>query len=381
MEDSSGRLAILPIQHPDIWEKYKKLRDCFWIQEEIFGELAKDGAHWAALGPDIQHFIKHILAFFAVSDAIVNKVIGDKIAPQIKIKELEFWYHMQEVNEDIHNATYSELVMAYISDESERDKIFHAVENFPVIKNKIDFITKYTGIGNEVDGKLSDKEMKTLESMMAFIKVASGALPAGKMAQELAEWADFVAKKAEERAPIAGNEGQLGLCILTNIITEGLFFSSSFCAIFWVYHQYRKLPGLTKANEFISRDEGLHTQMGIDLFRHKLAIKPSEAKVAEMMQEAVGIEIEFVTETLPVRLLGMNANLMIQYVKFVADTLMIQLGYKKIYNEDNPFPFMYKMSTGVRITDFFADNNVSEYVRNSANNNSDNSKLDFSEDF
>tara|TARA_Y200000002_G_scaffold123323_1_gene101139 strand:+ start:283 stop:1173 length:891 start_codon:yes stop_codon:yes gene_type:complete len=276
---------------------YKKQMDCFWRAEEI--DLSKDIKHWATLNNDEQHFIKHILAFFAASDGIVLENLGQRFMNEVQIAEARAAYGFQIMMENIHSETYSLLIDTLVKEEREKTNLFEAINNFPCIKKKADWAIKW----------INDKRSSFATRLIAFAAV------------------------------------------------EGIFFSGSFCSIYWLKKR-GLMPGLTFSNELISRDEGMHTDFAVLLFS-KLEKKPKKAKVIDLIKEAVVIEQEFITEALPCKLIGMNAKLMKQYIEFVADRLIVQLGYPKIYNSANPFDFMEMISLEGK-TNFF-EKRVGDY--------------------
>ena len=288
---------MFPIIDEDIWKMYKKQMDCFWRAEEI--DLSKDIKHWATLNNDEQHFIKHILAFFAASDGIVLENLGQRFMNEVQIAEARAAYGFQIMMENIHSETYSLLIDTLVKEEREKTNLFEAINNFPCIKKKADWAIKW----------INDKRSSFATRLIAFAAV------------------------------------------------EGIFFSGSFCSIYWLKKR-GLMPGLTFSNELISRDEGMHTDFAVLLFS-KLEKKPKKAKVIDLIKEAVVIEQEFITEALPCKLIGMNAKLMKQYIEFVADRLIVQLGYPKIYNSANPFDFMEMISLEGK-TNFF-EKRVGDY--------------------
>ena len=297
LTENENRYVMFPIIDEDIWKMYKKQMDCFWRAEEI--DLSKDIKHWATLNNDEQHFIKHILAFFAASDGIVLENLGQRFMNEVQIAEARAAYGFQIMMENIHSETYSLLIDTLVKEEREKTNLFEAINNFPCIKKKADWAIKW----------INDKRSSFATRLIAFAAV------------------------------------------------EGIFFSGSFCSIYWLKKR-GLMPGLTFSNELISRDEGMHTDFAVLLFS-KLEKKPKKAKVIDLIKEAVVIEQEFITEALPCKLIGMNAKLMKQYIEFVADRLIVQLGYPKIYNSANPFDFMEMISLEGK-TNFF-EKRVGDY--------------------
>jgi ribonucleotide reductase beta subunit family protein with ferritin-like domain len=298
LTEDENRFVMFPIEHNDIWKMYKKSVDCFWRAEEI--DMSKDMAHWNALTEQEQFYIKMILAFFAASDGIVIENLGMRFMSEVQISEARAFYGFQIAMENIHSETYSLLIESYIKDKNEKHKLFNAIDNFPCIKKKADWSIKW----------INDKRASFASRLLAFA------------------------------------------CV------EGIFFSGAFCSIYWLKKR-GLMPGLTFSNELISRDEALHTEFAVLLYK-KLEKKLKKSKVHEMIKEAVEIEKEFITEALPCRLIGMNSTLMGQYIEFVADRLVLQLGYEAIYNATNPFDFMEMISIEGK-TNFF-EKRVGEYA-------------------
>jgi ribonucleoside-diphosphate reductase subunit M2 len=285
-----NRFVMFPIQDQDIWKMYKKQVDCFWRAEEI--DLSKDQTNWDALEKDERYFISMILAFFAASDGIVLENLAARFMNDVQLSEARAFYGFQIAMENIHSETYSLLIESYIKNTEEKHKLFHAIENFPCIKKKSDWAQKW----------MHDNRSSFATRLVAFA------------------------------------------CV------EGIFFSGAFCSIYWLKKR-GLMPGLTFSNELISRDEALHTEFAVLLY-NKLQKKMPKSRIHEIIKEAVDIEIEFICDALPCRLIGMNSTLMTQYIQFVADRLCLQLGYDKIYNVGNPFDFMELISLESK-TNFF----------------------------
>jgi ribonucleoside-diphosphate reductase subunit M2 len=309
-----NRFVMFPIIHDDIWQMYKKQVDCFWRAEEI--DLTKDLDHWNTLNADERYFISSILAFFAASDGIVLENLASRFMNDVQVSEARAFYGFQIAMENIHSESYSLLIETYIKDAAKKHKLFNAIEHFPCIKKKSDWAQKW----------IRDNRSSFATRLVAFA------------------------------------------CI------EGIFFSGAFCSIYWLKKR-GLMPGLTFSNELISRDEALHCEFAVLLYS-KLVKKIDKSRIHEIIKEAVEIETEFICEALPCKLIGMNSELMTQYIQFVADRLCVQLGYKKIYNVANPFQFMELISLESK-SNFF-EKRVSDYAL--ANKNSDNA-FEFSEDF
>ena len=321
LQENLDRFVLFPIQHDDIWAMYKQEQASFWTAEEI--DLAEDLKDWKNLNKDEKHFIKHILAFFAASDGIVNENLVMNFSNEVCWPEARAFYGFQIMMENIHAETYSLLIDTYIEDEKEKDHLFKALETVPSVQKKGDWAMRW----------LSRKRGSFAERLIAFAAV------------------------------------------------EGIFFSGSFCAIFWLKKR-GLMPGLTFSNELISRDEGLHCDFAC-LLHNKLLRGAGENIIRRIIAEAVDIEIEFVTKALPVNLIGMNADLMTQYIQFVADRLLTQLNCSKIYNVGNPFPWMEMISMQGK-TNFF-EKRVAEYqkagVMDSASLGSVQQRFSVDEDF
>jgi ribonucleoside-diphosphate reductase subunit M2 len=295
---NENRYVMFPIEHNDIWEMYKKQVDSFWRAEEI--DLSKDYNHWVNLTEEERHFISTILAFFAASDGIVLENLALRFMNDIQVAEARAFYGFQIAMENIHSETYSLLIDTYIKNPEEKMKLFQGIDNFPCIQKKADWAKKW----------IADKKSNFASRLVAFA------------------------------------------CV------EGIMFSGAFCSIYWLKKR-GLMPGLTFSNELISRDEALHAEFAILLYK-KLTKKLSKNKINEIIKEAVDIETEFICEALPCRLIGMNSVLMTQYIQFVADRLIVQLGYEKIYNVPNPFEWMELISIESKAN--FFESNVSSYA-------------------
>ena len=297
LQEDVNRFVMFPVSDQNIWKMYKKQVDCFWRPEEI--DTSKDMVCWAKLSTDEQYFIKMILAFFAASDGIVLENLGVRFMTEVQLPEARAFYGFQIAMENIHSETYSILIDSYIKNTEEKHTLFNAITNFPCIEKKAKWALKW----------IHDKRSSFATRLIAFA------------------------------------------CV------EGIFFSGAFCSIYWLKKR-GLMPGLTFSNELIARDEALHTEFAVYLY-NKMEKKIIKKKIQEIIQEAVTIEKEFITEALPCRLVGMNSDLMNKYIEFVADRLAIQLGIDPIYNAINPFDFMEMISLEQK-TNFF-ESRVSEY--------------------
>ena len=299
LEENPDRFVIFPIKHDDLWAKYKQHMSVFWTPEEI--DLSKDMKDWEKLTDNERHFIKNILGFFAGSDGIVMENLATRFTREVQWPEAKFFYGCQNLLEAVHSETYSLLIDTYISDKKEKDELLRATSTIPCVKKK-------------------------------------------------AEWA---------LAWIDSKDADFATRLLGFAAVEGIFFSGAFCAIFWL-KQRGLMPGLTLSNEFIARDEGLHTDFACLLYS-KVANKLDKKKAYKIIKDAVKIEKQFITKSLPCELIGMNADLMSQYIEFVADRLLVQLGYPKTDKAANPFPFMERIS--LENKDNFFEKRVSTYAK------------------
>ena len=298
LRENPQRYVMFPIEDQAIFDMYKKQVDCFWRVEEV--DLSKDLATWETLSDPERHFISMILAFFAASDGIVLENIAGRFMTDVQLSEARAFYGFQIAMENIHSEMYSLLIEKYITDATEKAKLFHALDEFPCIRKKADWALKW----------ISDKRSNFASRLVAFA------------------------------------------CV------EGIFFSGAFCSIYWLKSR-QLMPGLCFSNELISRDEALHTEFAVLLYS-RLERKLSKSRVYDIVKEAVSIEKEFILDALPCRLIGMNSDAMSQYIEFVADRLVLQLGYDKIYDAKNPFAFMEMISIEGK-TNFF-EKRVGEYA-------------------
>jgi ribonucleoside-diphosphate reductase subunit M2 len=298
LKEDESRYVMFPVKHEDVWKMYKKQVDCFWRAEEI--DLSKDLGDWSRLSIDEQQFISQVLAFFAASDGIVMENLAGRFMMDVQAAEMRAFYGFQIMMENIHSEMYSLLIDTYIHDSNEKTQLFQAVQTHPSISQKANWAKKWIG----------DNRSSFAARLVAFA------------------------------------------CV------EGIFFSSSFASIYWIKKR-GLMPGLTLSNEFISRDEALHTEFAVMLY-NKLQNRLNRKRVMEIIKDAAEIEKEFVMNILPERLMGMNAKLMCQYVEFVADRLCLQLKYDKIYGSQNPFDFMELISVETKVN-FFERTN-SEYA-------------------
>ena len=315
LKENKDRFVILPINYPRIWEQYKKHEASFWTAEEI--DLSADAKDWAGMNDGERHFISHVLAFFAASDGIVNENLAVNFMSEVQLPEARCFYGFQIMMENIHSETYALLIDTYVKDPKEKDRLFHAIETVPAVKKKAEWALRWIQNGSFA------------ERLVAFAAV------------------------------------------------EGIFFSGSFCSIFWMKKR-GLMPGLTFSNELISRDEGLHCEFACLLYG-MLKNKLTEQQVHAIIADAVVIEKEFITDALPVDLIGMNAKLMQQYIEFVADRWLVELGYSKIFKATNPFDFMELISLQGK-TNFF-EKRVGEYQKSGVMNEVGSKAFSMDEDF
>jgi len=315
LQENKERFVLLPIKYPQVWEMYKKHEASFWTAEEI--DLSQDLKDWENMNEGEQHFIKHVLAFFAASDGIVNENLAVNFMSEVQLPEARCFYGFQIMMENIHSETYALLIDTYIKDVAEKAKLFNAIETVDCVKKKAEWALRWISNGSFA------------ERLVAFAAV------------------------------------------------EGIFFSGSFCSIFWLKKR-GLMPGLSFSNELISRDEGLHCEFACLLYS-MLQNKLSEQQVHDIIGDAVRIEKEFITEALPVKLIGMNADLMKQYIEFVADRWLTSLGYTKLFNSTNPFDFMEMISLQGK-TNFF-EKRVGDYQKAGVTSRKEEEVFSTEEDF
>ena len=299
LDSENNRLVIFPIQYPDLWEMYLDSVKVFWTPEEI--KLSNDIKDWDTLNKDEIHFISHILAFFAASDGLVNANIGERFLNEVELTEAKAFYTQQLAMETIHGVTYSLLIDTYIKDAKQKEHLLNAIKTIPCINQKANWVKKWI-----------DSDDIFAHRLVAFA------------------------------------------CV------EGIFFRGSFCAIFWLKKR-GLMQGLCFSNELISRDEGMHCDFACLMYRKYIVNKMNDNVLHNIVKDAVNIETQFITESLPCRLIGMNSELMIQYIQYVADRLCTQLGHSKIYNAENPFDWMVQQGAEVKAN--FFENRVSNYAK------------------
>jgi len=321
--DLSDRYTVFPIKYQNLWKFYKQHVGTFWTVEEV--QLVEDLVDWNdRLNDSERYFIKNVLAFFAASDGIVNENLVLNFYNEVQIPEARAFYTIQMLIESCHGEQYSLLIDTYVKDQVEKSKLFKAIETIPAIKQKAEWALKWIEEGSTL--------------------------------------VESIPKEAMDAIKYAESQGITGLSFFTKsrpsfaqrlvafIFVEGIFFSGSFCAIYWLKNR-GLMPGLSKANDFISRDENIHTEFAIELYK-TLGNRLSEETVHQICKEAVDIEKHFITSSLPVSMIGMNCNLMSNYIEFVADRWLVLLGYSKLYGTDNPFVFMEMISLQSKVNFF-----------------------------
>jgi len=316
LAENKNRFVLFPIEHNDIWSFYKKAEASFWTAEEI--DLSQDLVDWERLTEDERHFVKHVLAFFAASDGIVNENLAENFLSEVQYTEAKFFYGFQVAIENIHSETYSLLIDTYIKDSAEKAGLFNAIDTLDCVRKKADWALRWIEKGSFA------------ERLVAFAAV------------------------------------------------EGIFFSGSFCSIFWLKKR-GLMPGLSFSNELISRDEGLHCDFACLLYTRHLINRLPKEQVREIIMDAVEIEKEFIIDALPVKLIGMNSDLMSQYIEFVADRLLVELGNERVYNASNPFDFMEMISIQGK-TNFF-EKRVGEYQKASVLSDKESQRFTLDEEF
>lgn len=316
LKPNPNRFVVFPIQHQDIWEYYKKAEASFWTAEEI--DLSDDLTHYNNLTEGEKHFVNNVLAFFAASDGIVNENLAENFVNEVQYPEAKFFYGFQIAMENIHSETYSLLIDTYVKNPDEQKKYFNAIETIPCVKEKATWALKWI------------ESESFAERLIAFAAV------------------------------------------------EGIFFSGSFCSIFWLKKR-GLMPGFSFSNELISRDEGLHCDFACHLHNHHVINKVPQERIKEIISSALEIEKDFITNSLPVDLIGMNCDLMKQYLEFVADRLLLDLKCDKVFNAENPFDFMQNIALQNK-TNFF-EKRVAEYAKANVGSSDSDTELSFNSEF
>jgi len=311
LTEEPNRLTIFPLKYPEIWNQYKNALSAIWTVEEI--NFSADLDDWNSLSDNERHFIKHILAFFSSSDTIVNMNLSERFVQEVQPLEAKFFYNFQQTIENVHSECYSLLIDTYIKDAKEKHETFNAIQYIPCIKHKAEWCFNW----------IKDTDASFAQRLIAFA------------------------------------------------IVEGVFFSGAFCSIFWLKEK-GKMPGLCFSNELISRDESMHVEFAVLLYS-MIQNRIPQNTVHDMFRDAVAVEKNFIIESIPCALLGMNSNLMSTYIEFVADRLLVQLDYEKLFNVHNPFPFMDRISIETR-SNFF-ENRVAEYSKANVGSGVDHSTI------
>ena len=318
LRENPNRYTLFPIKHKDIYDSYKNHMSLFWTAEEI--DYPADLDDWTKLSADEKYFIEHVLAFFAGSDGIVLENLVENFCQEVQAPEARCFYGFQAMMENIHSEVYSQLIETFIKDPARKDELFRAIDTIPCVSKKAKWALKWI-----------NKDRPFTERLVAFA------------------------------------------------VVEGIFFSGSFCAIFWLKHRGKMVKALGQSNEFIARDEGLHTAFAVLLYTKHMSKKLTNERIQEIIKDAVDIECEFICDSLPCRLIGMNSDLMKQYIRFVADRLTMQLGHPKIYGDENPFQFMEKNDIDSK-TNFF-EKRVSEYQKAELASSQTERKFEIDDDF
>lgn len=337
-QQGSARYTVFPIKYPNLWSFYKKHEATFWTVEEV--RLTDDLVDWNdRLNDNERYFVKNILAFFAASDGIVNENLVVNFYNEVQIPEARAFYTIQMMMESIHNEQYSVLIDTYIIDSDEKMRLFNAIETIPAVAKKAEWALKWIQEGSMLQELIPKQHLEQLTNFHINNQ--------DSIAPPLLDALTYITRQRPS----------LSQRLLAFICVEGIFFSGSFCAIYWLKNR-GLMPGLSTANQFISRDENMHAEFAIELYK-MLEERLDEQIVHAIFKEAVTIEKEFITDSLPVSLIGMNCNLMSQYIEYVADRWLVLLGYNKIYSTPNPFGFMELISVNTK-SNFF-EVNVSEY--------------------
>jgi len=355
----SERYTVFPIRYPNLWKFYQDHAATVWFVEEI--RLTDDLVDWNdRLNENERYFIKNILAFFAASDGIVNENLVLNFYNEVQIPEARQFYSVQMMIEAIHSQQYAVLIDTYIIDTDEKGRLFSAIETIPAIKKKADWTIKWIEEGSTLQQSLSENYLACYNQIHQLISSSSPDT-------NLLEAMNFLIR---DRPSFAQR-------LLAFVCVEGIFFSGAFCAIYWLKNR-GLMPGLCTANQFISRDENMHAEFAIELYK-MLEHRLDQETVHKIFKDAVAIEKEFITESLPVSLIGMNCTLMSQYIEYVADRWLQLLNYDKIYNTQNPFIFMEMISVNAK--ENFFELNVSNYNKANVGTTTEDREIGFDADF
>lgn len=356
--EGSERYTVFPLKFHNLWKFYQDQLASFWTTSEI--RLTDDLVDWNTnLNENEKHFIKNVLAFFAASDGIVNENLVVNFYNEVQIPEARQFYAVQMMMEAVHNEQYSILIDTYVVNTEEKNRLFAAVDTIPAVKRKADWAIKWIEEGSTLQQTIPSEFLQEYRELEYKLKTDGSN-------NKLLEAIHYLTK---ERPSFAQR-------LLAFVCVEGIFFSGSFCAIYWLKSR-GLMPGLCTANQFISRDENLHAEFAIELYK-MLDNQLDEETVHSVFQEAVDIEKEFVTESLPVSLIGMNTTLMSQYIEYIADRWLVLLGYNKKWNAQNPFPFMELISVNTR--ENFFEINVSQYMKAGVGTTEEDRELAFDDD-
>ena len=361
----SQRYTVFPIRYQNLWKFYKQHISTFWTVEEV--KLTDDLVDWNnKLNDNERWFVKNVLAFFAASDGIVNENLVVNFYNEVQIPEARQFYAVQMMLEAVHAEQYSLLIDTYISNADETRGLFNAVETIPAVKRKADWAIRWIEEGSNLQQMIPKEYLDSYNSLLNVIEYGETPFTIHRLDDKYVEALEYLTR---EKPSFAQR-------LLAFVCVEGIFFSGSFCAIYWLKSR-GLMPGLSTANAFISRDENLHAEFAIELYK-MLENRLDESVVHDIFKEAVEIEKEFITESLPVSLIGMNCNLMSQYIEMVADRWLVLLGYSKIYNTQNPFPFMEMISLNEKVN--FFENVVTSYQRSNVGTTEEDRKITFDSD-
>lgn len=348
----TGTLYIDVSEDNPFYKAYKVAESAFWVPEEFASALAADESMFPKLDPNIQHLVKNVIGFFLIGDGLINDSIQDNIDSRIQPRVLKFFYDFQKAMENIHNKCYSKLVDTYVKNTKERALMFDTLNNFPCIKKKVEWVKKQ--LNSTEFHKLSAETVDNIKMLKQnYLQMVSTAKNIGAVF-EIPEQLQKMFDVLEIDKPALARQ------LLVNLVIEGIFFSASFCVIFWL-NDNGLLPGLTKLNEFISRDEGMHCMFACLVYKLSIVYKLTQVEINTLFTSAVEVEDDFIDEAIHADLLGLSSKSMKQYIRFCADQWLIELGYQRLFKVTNPFDFTQKQSISVRQTDFFLDNNVTEY--------------------
>ena len=361
IQNGNSRFTVFPIQYPNLWAFYQKHLSTFWTTSEVL--LTDDLTDWKEkLNDNERFFIKNVLAFFAASDGVVNENLVQNFYTEVQIPEARQFYSVQMMLEAIHGEQYALLIDTYISDKQEQNFLFNAIDNIPAVKRKAEWAIKYIEEGSTVQASLPKGHLDSLKELQQLLQNNPDCSPEHLKALD----------------NLTRDRPSFGQRLLAFVCVEGIFFSGSFCAVYWLKSR-GLMPGLCTANEFVAKDENLHAEFAIELYKTFVKEPLSEDIVHNIFKDAVDIEKEFITESLPVSLLGMNSNLMKQYIEYVADRWLVMLGYNKIWNVEQPFGFMEMLSLNTK--ENFFESRGTNYSRSGVGYTEEDNTIGFDEDF